>query len=210
MKNIGKLHIITDTSLQNRYSHVDLAEMAIAGGADTIQLRSKSVSTKELIETARAMKKICSRSGVPLIINDRVEIAMEVEADGVHLGQDDVPISTARKMLGSSCIIGGSAGNLDEAEICLNEGADYIGSGPVYYTGSKKDAGPAIGLKSLKKLVERIPVPVIAIGGISPVNIPELLKTGVHGVAVISAVCMSDDPAKATGEFTKIMDIERD
>jgi len=210
MKNIGKLHIITDISLQDRFTHIDLAEMAIAGGADTIQFRSKSGSTKDLIETAKAMKKICSRAGVPLIINDRVDIAMEVAADGVHLGQDDIPISTARKMLGLNCIIGGSAGNMDEAEICITEGADYIGSGPVYYTGSKKDAGPAIGVESLKKLVEGIPLPVIAVGGISAINIPELLETGVHGVAVISAVCVSDDPAKATAEFTKIMNVKRD
>ena len=155
MKNIGRLHIITDTSLQSRYSHIDLAEMAITGGADTIQFRSKSGSKKDLVETAIAMKKICERAGVPLIINDRVDVAMAVKADGVHLGQDDIAISEARKMLGYQSIIGGSAGNMDEAEICLKEGADYIGSGPVYCTGSKKDAGPAIGADSIKKIVGR-------------------------------------------------------
>ena len=209
MKNIGKLHIITDTSLQDRFSHIELAEMAIAGGADTIQFRSKSGSTRDLIETAGAMKKICRKSGVPLIINDRVDVAMAAGADGVHLGQDDFPISTARKMLGDQFIIGGSAGSMDEAEICLAEGADYIGSGPVYHTGTKKDAGPAIGVSSIKKIVERIPLPLIAVGGISAAHVPELLNAGVHGVAVISAVCMSDDPAKATEEFIKRMDLKR-
>ncbi|MFC1494273.1 thiamine phosphate synthase [Thermodesulfobacteriota bacterium] len=209
MKKIGKLQIITDISLQSRYSHIDLTEMAIAGGADTIQFRSKSGSTRELIETAEAMKKICKRAGVPLIINDRVDVAMAVNADGVHLGQNDFPISTARKILGHHRIIGGSAGNMDEAEICLKDGADYIGSGPVYYTGSKKDAGPAIGVDSIKRLVEGIPLPLIAIGGIAAVNVPELLKAGVHGVAVISAVCMSEDPAGATEEFIKRLDFKR-
>lgn len=210
MKRIGRLHIITDTSLQERFSHIELTELAIAGGADTIQFRSKSGSTREQIETAAEMKKICNSAGIPLIINDRIDVAMAVEADGVHLGQDDFPISKAREILGDQFIIGGSAGNMGEADICLKEGADYIGSGPVYYTGSKKDAGPAIGVDSIKKLVERIPIPVIAIGGISAINVPELFKAGAHGIAVISAVCMSDDPVKATKEFIKRMDFKRD
>lgn len=203
MKKIGRLHIITDTSLQKRFSHVDLTKLAIAGGADTIQFRSKTGSTRELIETAAAMKRICEEAGVPLIINDRVDIAMAVDADGVHLGQDDFPISMARKMLGPDFIIGGSAGNINEAEICLKEGADYIGSGPVYPTGSKKDAGPATGVEGIKKLVNTIPLPFLAIGGISAADIPDLLSAGVHGVAVISAVCLSENPEKATEEIKK-------
>lgn len=206
MGKIGKLHIITDTSLQTRYSHIDLAEMAIAGGADTIQFRSKTGSTRELIETAFAMKGICKGAGIPLIINDRVDVAIAVEADGVHLGQDDFPIRRARKILGPDVIIGGSAGNIDEAEICLKEGADYIGSGPVYKTGSKKDAGPAIGVENIKGLVNEIPLPVLAIGGISAASIPDLLNAGVHGVAVISAVCLSENPERATQEIKKRLD----
>jgi len=209
MKKIGRLHIITDTSLQKRFSHIELTELAIAGGADTIQFRSKSGSTRELIETAESMRKICKRAGVPLIINDRIDIAMAVRADGVHLGQDDFPISMARKMLGSDCIIGGSAGNIYEAEICLNEGADYIGSGPVYGTNSKKDAGPATGVNSIKRLVEKIPLPFLAIGGVSADDIHELLNAGVHGVAIISGVCLSEDPEKATRELKNKLDSDR-
>ncbi len=210
MKKIGRLHIITDTALQSRFSHVELTELAIAGGADTIQFRSKSGSVREQIETAFAMNKICKKAGIPLIINDRVDVALAVEADGVHLGQDDFPISMARKILGHERIIGGSAGNMMEAEICLKEGADYIGSGPVYQTGSKKDAGPATGVESFKRLAGKIPIPFLAIGGVSAGNIQEILNAGAHGAAVISAVCLSDDPESATRDIKKLLDLKGD
>lgn len=198
MKRIGKLHVLTDTSMQERFSHLELTSMALAGGADTIQFRSKSGSTRELIEIAGQMKELCSKSGVPLIINDRVDIAMAVNADGVHLGQDDFPITLARKMLGPDAIIGGSAGTLAEAEKCLAEGADYIGSGPVYGTSSKLDAGPATGIDNIIMLAGKINLPIIAIGGVTACDLNELLAAGAYGVAVISVVCLSDDPEEAT------------
>ena len=197
MKKVGKLHVITDTLLQMRFSHVELTEMAIAGGADIIQFRSKSGSTREMINAATQMKILCSRAGVPLIINDRVDIALAVGADGVHLGQDDFPIPVARKLLGPDAIIGGSAGDMEEAEKCLAEGADYIGVGPVYDTKSKTDAGEAMGIENLRIIAEKIPLPIIAIGGITVSDMDELLNAGAHGVAVISSVCLSDDPESA-------------
>lgn len=197
MKKIGRLHVITDTVIQKRYSHVELAGLAIKGGADTIQFRSKTGSTRELIETAAAVKRICEEAGVPLIINDRVDVAIAVKADGVHLGQDDFPVSAARKLLGPDCIIGGSAGNIKEAGICCSEGADYVGIGPVYETGSKNDAGPPTGIDNLKDLISCSSIPVIAIGGITQDKIPFLMNAGAYGVAVISAVCSSDDPEGA-------------
>jgi thiamine-phosphate pyrophosphorylase len=198
MKHIGRLHILTDIHLQEKFSHRELTRMAIAGGADTIQFRQKHGSTRELIETAKAMKELCAGAGIAFIVNDRIDVAMASDADGVHLGQDDFPIELARKLLGGNKIIGGSAGNIEEALKCAAEGADYIGFGPVYATGSKEDAGPATGIEVMKNLSRVVSLPVIAIGGVNSENITEIISAGAHGVAVISAVCCSEDPVSAT------------
>ncbi|RLF56933.1 MAG: thiamine phosphate synthase [Thermoplasmata archaeon] len=198
MKQIGKLHILTDTVLQSRFSHMEITRLAILGGANTIQYRQKSGATREMIEVARNVKRLCSEAGVTFIVNDRLDVAIAAEADGVHLGQDDFPIPMARELLGEGWIIGGSAATLDEARKCLSEGADYVGFGPVYPTSSKDDAGPVSGIDILKQVVEIIPLPIIAIGGVSAENIPDVMRTGAHGIAVISAVCCQDDPEEAT------------
>ena len=198
MKRVGKLHVLTDVVLQSRFSHIELTSLAIAGGADTIQFRQKSGSTREMIEIARQMKRLCKDAGVTFIVNDRIDVAIAAEADGVHLGQDDFPIPMAREMLGESPIIGGSAATMDEARVCLSEGADYVGFGPVYPTTSKDDAGPVSGIDILKQVVEAIPLPIIAIGGVSAENTPQVMDAGALGIAVISAVCCQDDPEQAT------------
>lgn len=197
VKKIGRFHVLTDTCLQARLSHRELAELAIAGGADTIQFREKSGETRQMIRVAEEIQTLCRRAGVTFIINDRVDVAVACHADGVHLGQNDFPIPIARKLLGEGTVIGGSAGNLEEAHKCLAEGADYIGFGPVYPTTSKEDAGPASGLGLLKQVVKEIPLPIIAIGGITKDNIPLVIRAGVHGIAVISAVCCQEDPTEA-------------
>jgi thiamine-phosphate pyrophosphorylase len=198
MKQIGKLHILTDTVLQSRFSHMEITRLAIAGGADTIQYRQKSGSTRQMIEIARNMKRLCSEAGVMFIVNDRLDVAIAAEADGVHLGQDDFPIPMARELLGEGRIIGGSAATLDEARKCLSEGADYVGFGPVYPTSSKDDAGPVSGIDILKQVVEIVPLPIIAIGGVGAENTAIVIRAGAHGIAVISAVCCQDDPEEAT------------
>jgi thiamine-phosphate pyrophosphorylase len=205
MKKIGKFHVLTDTCLQVHFSHLELAELAIAGGADTIQYRQKDGPTREMIRVAERMQALCKRAGVTFIINDRVDVAIASHADGVHLGQDDFPIPLARRLLGKEAIIGGSAGNLGEARECFAEGADYIGFGPVYPTTSKEDAGPAAGLDLMRQIVEAIPLPIIAIGGISAENTPPLIKTGVHGIAVISAVVASPDITAAARELKALV-----
>ena len=164
MKKIGRLHVITDVVLQDRFSHVALAQMAVAGGADTIQFRQKEGSTRALIETAIAMKHACV--DVPLIVNDRVDVAIAAEADGVHLGQDDFPIGKARDLLGEDAVIGGTAKTLSQARECIAEGADYIGFGPIYATGSKADAGIVKGMEGLREMANGVNIPIIAIGGI--------------------------------------------
>jgi thiamine-phosphate pyrophosphorylase len=205
MKRIGRLHVLTDEVLQSRFSHVDLARLAVAGGADTIQFRQKAGSTREMIEIARAMQRVCAEAGAAFIVNDRIDVALAAEADGVHLGQDDFPIPLARKLLGPNKIVGGSAVTLAEAEKCLAEGADYVGFGPVFPTASKDDAGPATGLARLREVVLKVPLPIVGIGGIDPANAGRVLAAGAQGLAVISSICCQEDPARATRDLLAAM-----
>jgi thiamine-phosphate pyrophosphorylase len=197
VKRIGNLHVLTDTELQTRYSAVELARLALLGGADVIQFRQKTGSTRQLIAVARELRRLCQEAGVTLIVNDRVDVALAAEAHGVHLGQDDFPIRLARDLLGPDRIVGGSASTADEARSCVAEGADYVGFGPVYPTSSKPDAGTAAGLEGLRSVTSAVPVPVIAIGGLDAGKTPQVIRSGAHGIAVISAVCCQDDPADA-------------
>ncbi len=206
MKKIGRLHVLTDTDLQNCFSHVELAELAIAGGADTIQFRQKTGQTIQMIRIAEQIQALCKRAGVSFIINDLVDVAVAAHADGVHLGQGDFPIPLARKLLGEGAIIGGSAGTEEEARKCFLEGADYIGFGPVYPKSSKEDAAPASGLDLLRQVVEKIPLPIIAIGGINQDNILSVRESGAYGIAVISAVCCEKDPEEATRCLLRLLE----
>lgn len=204
-KSIGRLHVITDTMLQSRYSHFELARMAIAGGADTIQFRQKTGSTREMIEAARGLIGLCKKTGAAFIVNDRLDVAIAAEADGVHLGQDDFPIPLARKLIGDDKLIGGSAATLEEAKKCLEDGADYVGFGPVFPTSSKNDAGPVSGVETLIRVVQDIPLPIIAIGGVNAKNAPDVMRAGAHGIAVISAVCCQANPEQATRRLHRVL-----
>lgn len=205
MKDIDRLHVLTDTELQQRYSHEELARLAIAGGAGVIQFRQKQGSTRQMIETARHMLAICRRHKAKLIINDRLDVALAAEADGVHLGQDDFPLAQARELLGPGKIIGGSASSVEEAALCRAGGVDYIGLGPVYPTTSKADAGPAGGLDLLRRVSREFGLPVIAIGGVNAARAAEVMGAGAHGMAVISAVCCRADPQAAAAELLRAM-----
>jgi thiamine-phosphate pyrophosphorylase len=200
---LGRLHVITDTSLQSRYTHADLTRLAIDGGADTIQFRQKEGSSLEMYNNAEAMMKICREAGITMIVNDRLDVALAVDADGVHLGQSDIPLPVARKLLGNEKLIGGSAVNFDELQRVNDEGADYVGYGPVFGTISKADPGDPKGISYMKTVAERSSIPVIAIGGIKLQHIQDLLSTGIHGIAVISAICCETDPTAATKAFIK-------
>lgn len=193
--------MLTDSELQSKFSPLELARRAVAGGADTIQFRRKSGSTRELIAEAQELRAFCRRHGVAFIVNDRVDVALAAGADGVHLGQEDLPIPLARQLLGPERLIGGSASTAEEAWRCAAQGADYVGFGPVYPTGSKPDAAPVCGLAALESLTGALPVPVIAIGGIDAGNAAALLHCGAHGIAVISAVCCREDPEAAAREL---------
>ncbi len=208
MKKIGRFHVLTDTQLQDRFSHRELVELAITGGADTIQFRQKTGNTREMILAAREMQSLCRKAGVPFIVNDRLDVALAAQADGVHLGQDDFPIPLARKILGEAVIIGGSASTLEEARKCFGEGADYIGFGPVFPTTSKEDAGPVSGLILLEQAVKEIPLPIIAIGGIGLHNARQVMEAGAYGIAVISAVCCQESPKEAAASIRCLLKFE--
>lgn len=191
---IGHFHVITNTS---RHGHVQLAQLAIAGGADTIQLRAKHVEAGALTRVARELKEVCAAAGVPLIINDSVEVALAVDAAGVHLGPDDVPVKHARAALGPDKIVGASAGSPAAAKLAAMHGASYIGCGHVFPTRSKPKTTPPIGLDALHAVCNAVSIPVVAIGGITVDLVPVIMAAGAWGAAVISAVCSSDDPRAA-------------
>ena len=207
MKSIGIFHVITDTTTQTRFTHYQLAEMAIKGGADTIQFRQKTGTTRQLVETVQGLQSICTRYGVPLIVNDRADIALAVGTAGVHFGQEDLPIAIGRRILPRKIIIGASARTQEQLLQAVADGADYIGFGSIYRTSSKPDAESPKGLEALRKMSEIANCPVIAIGGITADTAYEAIRAGAHGVAVISAVCAQLDPVLATRRL--LAEIER-
>lgn len=193
------LYLVTDRNLLRAgRDFYDAVEEALQNGVTMLQLREKDISSKEFYEIAVRLKDIAAKYRVPFIINDRIDIALSVDADGVHLGQEDLPCSTARKIMGDNKIIGISAGCVDEAVEAERDGADYIGAGAVFYTGTKKDIGEAIGLLNLKKIKEAVKIPVVAIGGIKYSNAPDVMRTGVDGISVVSEIMASDDIGFAT------------
>ena len=203
MKKIGVLHVITDISLQPRFTHPQLAELAIQGGADTIQFRHKSGTTRELVDIALQMQEICRKNNVPLIVNDRADIALAVGAKGTHFGQDDMPVAIGRRILSTETIIGASARTEEKILVAISQGADYIGYGPIYQTSSKSDAETPKGLDRLHRMCEIAKCPVIAIGGITLETAADVIRAGAHGIAVISAVCAQKDPFVATQNLMK-------
>lgn len=188
-----RLYLCTDRALSLGRPILNAVKDAIAGGVTMVQLREKDISTLDFYGLARAVQSITKAHHIPLVINDRLDIALAVGAEGVHLGQSDLPIRAARALAGNRLFIGVSAQTVDDALMAHAGGADYLGIGPVFPTGSKPDAGEAIGLERLRAICAASPIPVIGIGGIGLHNIEETMKTGVAGVAVISAILSQED-----------------
>jgi thiamine-phosphate pyrophosphorylase len=199
------LYVITDPSIAGGLSHEQIALRAIAGGADVIQLRDKQAGGAALLAAARVIREITSVSGVLFIVNDRLDLALAAGADGVHLGRDDLPVREARRITPPGFIIGASVGTLEEAVSAVSEGADYIALSPTFDTASKDDAGPGKGLDTLRVIRLAVDVPVIAIGGIGPGNVADVLDTGADGVAVISAVVGEQDITAAAARLKRII-----
>jgi thiamine-phosphate pyrophosphorylase len=202
---IGGLHVLTDTSIQHRFGHAELATLAARGGANVVQLRAKSASTRQLLDWGREAKEACREHGCLFLINDRVDVALALPADGVHLGQDDMPVGTARRLLGPGAVIGSSVHNLAELRQAAEEGASYVAFGPMYRTRTKLDTDKVKELHELSALCEASLLPVIAIGGIGPDQVPELLTAGAAGVAAVSAVCLDPEPLQATRAFVRAL-----
>jgi thiamine-phosphate pyrophosphorylase len=192
-----ELYAITDRRLAGGRSSAEVMEKAIRGGVTLVQLREKEAGGREMVAEAQALLAVTRRYGVPLIINDRLDVALAVDAEGVHLGQEDIPCRLARQILGPEKIIGVSASSVEEARQAEADGADYLGVGAVFPTGTKADAGEAIGLEPLKAIKAAVKIPVVAIGGINAANAAAVAATGVDGLAVVSAVVAAPDPQDA-------------
>lgn len=203
MNNINlSLYLVTDKS-DDVEKFLNTIEEAIKGGVTVVQIREKTAETLDFYNLALKVKEITSKYDVPLIINDRVDVALAIDADGVHVGQSDMPCDVTRKLIGADKILGVSAATIEEAKKAQNDGADYIGTGAVFPTSTKDDA-PKITKQDLKEIVESIEIPVVAIGGITKDNAPELIDTGIAGLSVVSAIMSSDNPKKSSEELLNI------
>lgn len=203
---LGRLHVLTDYHLQQQYSHADLARLAIRGGADTIQFRQKHGGIQNKLVEAEKVAAVCVDASIPLIVDDRIDITQAVDADGVHLGQQDFPVDAARSIVGPETIIGATATKKHQVEEAYEKGADYIGFGPVFPTTSKRNPKSVKGPEGLAAACEAVPIPIIAIGGITHDRVRAALEAGAHGVAVLSAVATANDPEQATARFRASID----
>lgn len=195
------LYVITDEGLSRGLTHGEIARQAVAGGADVIQVRDKTLTGRALYTVSEEIRKVTADAGALFIVNDRLDIALASGADGVHLGQEDLPLLLARKIAPSPFIIGISVASVEEAVDAEQGGADYIAVGPVFSTSSKPDAGPSLGLQVVRDICAAVNKPVIAIGGIHPGNAEDLISAGVEGIAVISAVVSAEDITTAASSF---------
>jgi len=200
------LCLVTDRGLSRGRTTIQIVEAALCGGVTCIQLREKTCSTREFITQALSIKDHLKRHNVPLIINDRVDIAQAVNADGVHLGQSDMPIEMAKTILKDSMIIGISAESLEDAVQAEKNGADYIGVSPIYATPTKTDAASPLGLEGLREIRKSVKIPLVGIGGLNRGNAGEVINNGGDGVAVVSAIVAADDPEKAARELKIIIE----
>jgi len=200
-----ELYIITDENIGFRKTHAEIAQLAIAGGANAIQLRDKSCSSRELLRIGRVIREITRRNSALFIVNDRLDVAFACGADGVHLGQGDIRTDVARQIAPPGFLIGVSVRNVEEACRAEREGADYVALSPTFSSGSKPDAGLGHGLEMLREIRRNVSVPVIAIGGINRENICEVIAAGAAGVAVISAVVGAADITAASRDLKNLI-----
>lgn len=200
-----ELYIVTDRKASRGRDHMSMVRAALDGGADVIQLRDKDLSGRDLYALAREMASLVHASRARFIVNDRLDIALAAGADGVHLGQYDLPVAAARSLSPPSFIIGASVGSVEEALAAERDGADYIALSPVFSTPTKDDAGPGHGLEVLREIKAAVKLPVIAIGGVNAGNVTEVVAAGADGVAVISAVLGADDVEAAARSMRELV-----
>ena len=197
------LYLVTDRELMVAADIEECVEQSIMGGCTVVQLREKAASSREFYETALKVREVTARLGVPLLINDRADIALAVNADGVHIGQDDLPYEAARRIVGQNRIVGVSASNLSEALAAAEMGADYLGVGAMFSTGTKADAN-ITSMDELRQIREKINLPIVVIGGINKKTVPLFSGTGIDGIAVVSAVVAQKNTADAARELKSL------
>lgn len=200
------LYLVTDRELCLGRGLEEVVELAVRGGVSLVQLREKSCSTREYIEISRRLQKILKPQDIPLIINDRVDVALAAGADGVHLGQADMAYQDARRLLGRRAIIGISAETMDQAEDVETLDIDYLAVSPIFPTPTKTDTKAPWGIEGLRQLRQRSRHILIGIGGINPSNAAEVLEAGADGLAVVSAICSAPDPGNASRRLREIID----
>ncbi|MDR3597194.1 thiamine phosphate synthase [Clostridium sp.] len=197
------IYLVTDRDLMSTETLEEAVEQAIIGGCTLVQLREKDCSSFDFYNTAVKIKEITDKYNVPLLINDRVDIALAVDAAGVHVGQSDLPLTVVRKILGDEKIIGVSTGNLEEALKAQKDGADYLGVGAMYATGTKKDAKHT-SMEELRKIRENVLIPIVVIGGINKDRVKDFEGMGIDGLAIVSAIIAQKDIEKATREIKNL------
>jgi thiamine-phosphate pyrophosphorylase len=206
LKNVDySLYLVTDRGMARDRSTLEIVRAAVNGGATVVQLREKNCSTREFIEQALAVKDFLKARRVPLIVNDRLDVAKAVQADGVHLGQTDMPLELAKGILGDSMIIGISAESLKDAIAAEKGGADYLGVSPIYATPTKTDTAPPLGPAGLREIRKAVRLPLVGIGGLNRENAAEVIRSGADGVAVVSAIVAADDPEAAATALKKVI-----
>ncbi len=193
------LYLVTDRELAGKRPLAEIVMEAVAGGVTCVQLREKDLDTRQFIAEAREIHKHLKPLNIPLIINDRIDVAQACGAEGVHLGQSDMHLSDARDIMGAETIIGISAESLQDAIDAEAGGADYIGVSPVFATSTKKDIAPPLGLEGVADIRKAVGIPLVGIGGINGENCAEVIGHGAHGIAVVSAIMASQDPEEAAG-----------
>jgi thiamine-phosphate pyrophosphorylase len=197
------IYLVTDRDLMSSKTIEESVSESIKGGCTVVQLREKNTSSREFFELAKRVHEITKTANIPLIINDRIDVALAVNAEGVHIGQSDLPCEIVRKIVGEDMIIGVSASNLTEAKIAVKAGADYLGVGAMYATGTKTDAN-LTSLDELKLIRENIKTPIVVIGGINKFTIPNFKGTGIDGIAVVSAIVAQKDVEKSASEIKEL------
>ena len=199
------LYLVTDRSLSRGRATSVIVASAIKGGVSCVQLREKKLGTRDFINEAKMLNTLLLSKGIPLIINDRVDVALAVKAAGVHLGQSDMSIEDARRILGTTSIIGISAECLEDAVKAEKQGADYIGISPVFSTATKTDTAPPLGLAGLYEIRTQVSLPLVALGGINIENCSQVITSGADGIAVVSAIVSAPSPEHAASELRQII-----
>lgn len=207
MKLNWTLYFVADRGTLPGRALLETAQAALRGGVTAVQLRDKSGSAREMLELGHALLELTRTAGVPLIVNDRLDVALALGADGVHVGQDDLPVQNVRRLIGRGRILGVSAGTVAEARQAQADGADYLGAGDLFGTPSKPDAGLPIGLSSLAAIAGAVSIPVVGIGGITEANAASVTEAGAAGVAVISAITRSSNPEDAARRLRETLNL---